>query len=190
MFTDALSIFKTPSPHYKLDDRAMSNLPAVECMIAVAAIDHEDPMPRDVVVCQNALWDTGAYMPCRTSPKTGCLQTSDDSSTTMTYMDLPGATKARVFRCRVMVEVSNKTIIQIYTVVMVIPRTSAPNGRSGVLLGQTGVIDSVEYQSVPQKLTSKSDPNFAQDGWGYFNISCYCDGDGGLRYVDRKLLSN
>lgn len=89
----------------------MSNLTAVECTIAVTAIDHEDPMPRDVVVCQNALWDTDAYKPCRKSRKTGCLQTLDDSSTTMTYMDLTGATKARVFKCRVMVEVSNKTII-------------------------------------------------------------------------------
>lgn len=73
---------------------------------------------------------------------------------------------------------------------MVIPRASTPNGRSGVLLGQTGVIDSVEYQSVPQKMTSIRDPTFAKDRLGYFNISCYCDGDGGLRYVDRKLQSS
>lgn len=186
VFSDVLSISKTPSPHYKLNNLAVSNLPAVECTIALAAIDHEDPMPQDVIICQNALWDTGADMTYITDD-----MLSQDFRRFVNEDDVNARyqrDESTLVQISCMLEFSNKTIIQLDTVAAVIPRAFAPNGRSGVLLGQRGVIDSLEYMSVPQKSALKRDPTFPKDRWGYFNIISYCDTDGELRYQGGKVV--
>ena len=188
VFADILSVPKTFSPHYKLDKRGVSNLPAVECTVALAAIDHEDPMPQDVIICQNALWDTGADMTYITDDRL-----SQDFRRFINEDDVNGPyqrDESTWVQISCMLEFSNKTVIQIDTVAVVIPRAFAPNERSSILLGQRGVIDSLEYLSVPQKTALKRDPTFPKDRWGYFNIISYCDTDGELRYHDGKVLTS
>ena len=62
-FADVLNAPQPPDrPHYTVDAPLEANLPAVECKLMLAAIDHEDPLPNESLLNIKALWDTGAQM--------------------------------------------------------------------------------------------------------------------------------
>ena len=75
-------------------------------------------------------------------------------------------------------EFSNGRVVQFDTVAVVVPRTEAPNGRSGVILGQRGLIDCLRYESVPRRVAVVEDPEFPEDRWGRFDVKCYRGLDG------------
>lgn len=182
-FSDALDVSQPPRhPHLRIDPFLESGLPVVDCHLTLAAVDHEEPMPEEWLHGQHALWDTGAEMTFITddilSPEFRAFVNENE---THNPYRVAGTTRVQL-SC--VVEFSNSSLIEIHTIAVVVPHASAPNGRSGVILGQRGVMDSLQYESVPSRIAKKRDPDFPADCWGSFNISSYCNMDDEMECYD------
>jgi hypothetical protein len=182
-FADTLDVSDPPRyPYLLIDPFLESSLPAVDCHLTLAAVDHEELMPEEWLQGQHALWDTGAETTFITddllSPE--FREFVNEHETHDPYR-VAGTTRVQL-SC--VIEFSNNSLIEIHTIAIVVPRTSIATGRSGVILGQRGVMDSLQYESVPARIARKRDPNFPTDRWGSFNISSFCNTDDEMEFYD------
>ena len=172
-FSDILYPSHTePGPHvHTIHPTLETDLPIVRCKLLLQAVDHEDKMPQLDIAETDALWDTGAQITfitdnLLTDEFRNFLKTADVNEP---YRD----TKTTRVQIQCYVEFTN-TVIEIDTLASVVPLEQAPNGRSGIILGQRGLIDCVRYESVPRNVViATENTTMSEEFWGKFELKCY-----------------
>jgi hypothetical protein len=69
----------------------------------------------------------------------------------------------------------SNTPLELEFVAKVVPREQMPNGFSGVLLGQRGVIDCIDYRATPSKFLKSLGQEVLEGVWGDLVILNYYD---------------
>lgn len=64
-----------------------------------------------------------------------------------------------------------------------VPRSVVPNGRVGMILGQSGAIDRIIYKSVPKANLVARDEQGPETVWGDLCLEEYVDLDGEIQKV-------
>jgi len=174
------------NPHFFIvANREELALPSVQCTISLSAVDHEDPMPQQYLPKVMALWDTGAQVNFITddlfSPEFREFVKQHEVHEPYRFVGRAGGAGGTRVQLSCLVEFSNEIVVQLDTVATVLSRDAAPNGRSGVILGQQGMIDSVRYESIPRAMAVMEGIEIAEDQWGIFDLKCYRGVDGDLR---------
>lgn len=146
-----------------------SKLPTILANLCLTAIDCNNDQPVQNLRNVPCLWDTGA--------ETAFI--SDDLLGPVFYAHLsddihnPYRDEARTrVQVSCAVEFSN-SLAWIHTIATVLPRAMVPNGRSGVILGQAGFLDSIQYESVPRAILVAKNHQVPEGVWGDINISAY-----------------
>ncbi|CAK7229152.1 hypothetical protein SCUCBS95973_007123 [Sporothrix curviconia] len=62
----------------------------------------------------------------------------------------------------------------------VLPQECTPNDRSAITLGQRGLIDQLQYTSIPRSILHRQDQALDDKYWGRFELVSYVDADGDL----------
>ena len=65
--------------------------------------------------------------------------------------------------------------LNISTVFVVMPLQRIPNQRSGIILGQSGFIDQIVFESTPRAILQKRGETVKDDEWGDLKITAYVD---------------
>lgn len=65
----------------------------------------------------------------------------------------------------------------------VVDKEALPNTRSGIILGQKGCIDALQYQSVPRSIFEARGETIDERFWGDLVLESYVDLDGALKEI-------
>jgi hypothetical protein len=60
---------------------------------------------------------------------------------------------------------------------MITPKANMPNQLVGILFGQLGCIDRLEYQSIPREILSARGDTIPEDRWGDIIVTSYRNTD-------------
>ncbi|KAJ5902347.1 hypothetical protein N7495_002875 [Penicillium taxi] len=145
--------------------------------VTVAAIDHEDSMPKATMEHAELLWDTGAHETIITSdflPSNfvSFLQTDPINDP----YRLASKTKVQV---SFTLEFSN-SILFLETSATVVQKETVPNHRSGIILGQKGCIENMQYRSIPRAILEVQGQKPGTNVWGDLIIESFLHWDGSL----------
>jgi hypothetical protein len=153
--------------HAKLADNKM---PAIFANIVLEGIDAEGG-PTCTLSRTQMIWDTGAQM--TTITKELLPQRFRD------YLDEPIHDAYRTrdglrVQLQAKIEFSN-TVIEIDAIVMVVPKQSMPNKLEGILFGQMGCIERMDYRSIPRAVLLAKKENISEEYWGDIEVHTYVD---------------
>jgi hypothetical protein len=73
-----------------------------------------------------------------------------------------------------MIVLSNCTI-ELHAIVLVVPKSTVPNERVGILLGQIECINRLVYESIPRSILSARGEILENNVWGDFILKEYLD---------------
>ncbi|KAK2779121.1 uracil DNA glycosylase [Emmonsiellopsis sp. PD_33] len=138
-------------------------LPTVSGTVLLRGIDAEDDSPNALTLDLSDMpWDTGSH---------GCTITSDLLSPTFsTYLESSEHDPYRsASGVSVQAECSivlTNALFQFSTVFTVVPRSTVPNNRSGVILGQNGFLDRIVCVSKPRAIFEYHGEKVGRDVWG------------------------
>lgn len=154
-------------------------LPAVSGTLRLTGIDENlDRFTIDVaeVGTDDMLWDTGSDT---------CIITNDllpekfkEYLQTKMHDPYRSASGTRV-QVDAYIALSNSKF-EFNTVFTVVPPSSVPNCRSGVILGQNGFINHLVYTQIPRSIMERRGEDIQADKWGVINILEFVDTDGDL----------
>lgn len=154
-------------------------LPTVSGKIRLRGLDEDpdEPFGEIEISQESMLWDTGSH---------GCTITRDvlpegfleylARSEHDPYRDESG-TKVQVDGH---LSFSNQAFY-FNTVFTVVPQSSIPNSRSGIILGQHGFINRMEHTEIPREILRSGGQACGVDKWGNINISKWIDLNGDLQ---------
>lgn len=153
--------------HAKL---AENKMPAILANIVLEGIDAEGG-PTCTLPYMQMIWDTGAQM--TTITKELLPQDFRD------YLDNPIHNAYRTrdglrVQLQAKIEFSN-TVIEIDAIVMVVPKQSMPNKLVGILFGQMGCIERMDYRSIPRAVLLAKKENISEEYWGDIEVHTYVD---------------
>ena len=155
----------------KLDEGKLASLPGT---VNITAMDYDpnDRNTEEIVVSSDfCLWDTGASI---------CVITDDlIRAQSTTFLDDKIHDPYRGSR-QVSVQVSgyfcfSNSIIRIDAPFHIMEKESLPNKRSGIILGQHGMIDRMEFQSIPKVILESRGEVVKENEWGDINMISYID---------------
>ena len=66
----------------------------------------------------------------------------------------------------------------------VVDKEAVPNARSGIILGQKGCIDVLQYRSIPRSVSQAKGEAIDKGPWGDLILESYVDLDGTLKDID------
>lgn len=146
-----------------LEDKKLATVPGE---IKLSAIDGVKPDPTVEIRNDNCLWDTGAQY-CSISAD---LVTRIDPS----FLDLEVHDPYRM-HSNVGVQVDavfslSNTPFMISTIFLVLPTTTIPNKRTGIILGQHGFIDRMMVETIPRSILLKRGEQIEETIWGEIRI--------------------
>jgi len=160
---------------YTLDIRATSKmaLATVSGTLDLHMIDAEnvDEFPKCKLVLEDMLWDTGSDICIITAdilPETFANRLSDSKNDS--YRDLSSTT----VQVQGYLALSNSEFY-FETIVKVVLPSMAPNGRSGVILGQRCFMDRLDVRQVPRHVLEARGQELKEDEWGDIKIIGYVD---------------
>lgn len=168
-------------PHHMIDVGSEGKLATVNCSLEIMAMDHEEGMLSAEVKNHACLWDTGAettfitddILPdafaeyVRTNPIHKPYRANNDKGTRV--------------QIACIVEFSNHKVVQVNTVATVVSSKDVPNKRSGIILGQNGLIESLTHRVVPRVRIVRDEPDFPEGLWGRIDLESYVNSVGEMR---------
>ncbi|KAI1394993.1 hypothetical protein F4819DRAFT_506285 [Hypoxylon fuscum] len=145
-----------------------NNLPALKASISIQAIDSEDNHPTENLTAIPMLYDTGAQATTISeellSPRfQEFLRTHEVRDPYRTSETPP---QPRLVQVSANICFTN-TVIPLNLVAVVRPKETMPNHFNGVILGQTGAIDSLVTKMVPRNFL----PHLSGEFWGEIRIT-------------------
>ena len=160
--------------HAQITERT---LPIVPAGVRLTGIDGNYDDPHQVFNSIEILWDTGAH---------SCIVVDEMLSAEFRhYLKSPIHDP---YRCdsgvRVQVDANisfSNTLLKISCICLVVPRSVVPNGRVGMILGQSGAIDRIIYKSVPKANLVARGEQLPETLWGDLCIEEYVDLDGEIQ---------
>lgn len=72
----------------------------------------------------------------------------------------------------------SNTTLAIGTLFEIRPLENIPNRRSGIILGQLGLIDRMHYESIPKSILEWRGEIVGENEWGDLDLKTYLDDDG------------
>lgn len=162
--------------HAQITERTLPTIPAG---VRLTGIDGDYYDPHQVFTSIEILWDTGAH---------SCIVVDEMLSAEFRqYLKSPIHDP---YRCdsgvRVQADASisfSNTLLKISCICLVVPRSVVPNGRVGMILGQSGAIDRIIYKSVPKANLVARGEQVPETVWGDLCLEEYVDLDGEIQKV-------
>ncbi|KAL9607087.1 MAG: hypothetical protein Q9167_007968 [Letrouitia subvulpina] len=154
-------------------------LASISGAIVITAIDAAPPDLQIQLRSDHCVWDTGAHI-SRISEDLirGPYPDFLDNDIHAIYRQADGVSVKVAGRFKF-----SNFVLDISTIFQVTPLDRIPNRRSGIILGQTGFIDQMLYESIPRKILEKrgksvEDSECVEDSeWGDINIKAYVNDD-------------
>ena len=150
-------------------------LPSIPGRLLLSGIDSSPDDPRMTLVRPDILFDTGAH--------TSIVTDDVLDSTFRAYLSDPihdpyrSSSGVRVQVAGVLAFGAHPPL-EMDCLFTVVPLNSVPNGRSGVILGQHTVIDSIQYLSKPRNTLVACGDEVADTVWGDILVDGYVNVDG------------
>ncbi|KAJ6013461.1 hypothetical protein N7540_008052 [Penicillium herquei] len=159
--------------------RTETTLMAVLGNVTVSAIDWESGLPKCDLEGVEMLWDTGAH----TTIITKDLLSNEFQAHLSDQIHLPyrSADGTRV-HVSFILEFSN-TLFHLDSIATVVDRALVPNVRSGIILGQKGFIDAIQYKSITRSILLAQGETVDEALWGDLILEKYIDLDKTLKEV-------
>lgn len=154
-------------------------LAAIVGNATITAVDWEMGMPTCQLSHIEMLWDTSAASTIITKDLLGEQFLSYLSDPIHGNYRTPDATRVQV---SVALEFSN-SVFKIDLIAWVVDKEFVPNGRSGIILGQKGCIDVLQYRSIPRSILTAQGQTVDERLWGDLILESYVDLDGSLKEV-------
>ena len=168
---------------YVIGPRALRTedaLPGIVGNATIAAVDWEDGMPQCQLVRTEMLWDTGA---ATTIVTRDLLDEKFQAHLSDPIHEAYKSTDGTRVRISFALEFSN-SLIGMDVIAWVVDKEAVPNARSGVILGQKGCIDALQYRSIPRSISQAKGQAIDETLWGDLVLESYIDLDGVLKEVD------
>ncbi|MCJ1331366.1 uracil DNA glycosylase [Thelotrema lepadinum] len=149
-------------------------LASIGGVLTLSAVNSDGDGSEEVIRCEDCLWDTAAY---------GCVITENIlSSGFREHLKGDDHNRYRGWET-VTVQVQacfafSGANVQISTVFQVVPVTSMPRSRSGVILGQKAFMDSLAYRSVPRAILLARGEEVDENVWGDIVVEGILDDEG------------
>jgi hypothetical protein len=157
--------------------RTENTLTAIVGNAMVTPLEWEPGLPECKLSAVEMLWDTGAH----NSIITGDLLDEEFRAHLSDPINEPKGLGTRV-QLSFKVEFSN-SLFHMDIIAVVVEPDTIPNLRSGILLGQRGCIDALQYRSIPRSVfLAKGDP-IDKRYWGELILESYVDIDGVLKEI-------
>lgn len=148
-------------------------LAVVPCSLFLQGFESEPSDPTLTISRQFGLWDTGAHVSCIVEDM---LPESFREFLSMPKLDdwrLGNTTRVRVMGT---IGFSNSSFT-FETVFLVLPRTSVPNERIGIVFGQKAFMDHMVYTTLPRAMLRASGEDIPDDCWGHIDVLQFMDLD-------------
>jgi hypothetical protein len=152
-------------------------LAAVVGNAVVTAIDWSDGMPDCKIPSVKMLWDTGAASTIIT--KDILSQDFQSHLSDPVHQSYRNEANTRV-QVSLNLEFSN-SLFNIDIVAWVVDQETVPNMRSGILLGQNGILDSLQHRSIPRSIIEAKGETDNESPWGDLLVESYVDVEGSLK---------
>ncbi|CAK7229149.1 hypothetical protein SCUCBS95973_007122 [Sporothrix curviconia] len=155
------------------------NLPTVSASCRLSRFDGISDSKQFFLGPMDCLWDTGAQISVVSDDliPADFLEILHSEELNKPYItEVPtqaGTQKVVKVQISAIIALSNSTI-EIETMALVMPRECIPNKRSGVILGQRGLINSIQYTSIPREILVKQYHQVIEEKyWGRFEVTSY-----------------
>ena len=154
------------------EDKWLACIPGV---VEISGIDSTTHDPKVTVSDSNVLFDTGAHISTITNDLLND-EFRDHLSSTINdpYRSKNGVT----VQVAATLAFGDQPPLEMDCLFHVIPRDSVPNQRSGIILGQHTMIDSIQYSSRPRKTLITRGEKVMDTVWGDIVVGGYVTVDG------------
>ncbi|EFW98843.1 uracil-DNA glycosylase [Grosmannia clavigera kw1407] len=180
MFHDLLTSKKDiPDPYLSipvsLEDQFV---PSVKGNVEISAVDDDGQMPTKHLNGMDCLWDTGSQHTIVSEDILGrdfgdFLHNNEINKPYIHTMERVGGILTKV-QVSALIKISNGSF-QFDTIALVVPLRAIPNQRSGIIIGQKGVIERIQYVSIPRSIMKAEGADPGEGYWGTFNVDKYLD---------------
>lgn len=143
----------------------------------ITAVDWEPGMPKCDLSRIEMLWDTGAASTIITKDLLDAQFQSHLSDPI--HRDYQSSDGTRV-QISIALEFTN-SVLRMDLIAWVMDKECVPNRRSGVILGQKGCIDALQYRSIPRSILEAQGQAVDQGLWGDLILESFVDLDGSLK---------
>ena len=155
-----------------VEDRVLACIPG---KVEITGIDSGGSDPKTGLACANMLFDTGAHVSIITDdlldgPFREFLSTSSHDP----YRSRSGV----VVQVAAIFAFGDQPPLAMDCIFQVVPRNSVSTQRSGIILGQKSVIDSIQYSSRPRKTLIARGEKVVDTVWGDILVDGYVNVDG------------
>ncbi|KAL2871366.1 uncharacterized protein BJX67DRAFT_342081 [Aspergillus lucknowensis] len=145
----------------------------------ITAVDWEPGMPHCNVRNIEMLWDTGAATTIITKDLLDEQFQSHLSDPVHKDYQNPDGTRVQISFA---LEFTN-SVFWMDLIAWVVDKEAIPNGRSGVILGQKGCIDALQYRSIPRSVLEAQRQTVDESIWGDLILESFVDLDGSLKEI-------
>lgn len=159
--------------------RAEHTLAAIIGNATITAVDWEPGMPTCEFKGFEMLWDTGAATTIITKDLLDeKFQTHLSDPIHRDYQNQNGTRVQISFT----LEFTN-SLFSMDLIAWVLDKEALPNTRSGIILGQNGFINALQYRSVPRSIIEARGEMIDERFWGDLILESYVDFDGALKVI-------
>lgn len=148
-------------------------LPALKARMMLSGIDGDDRSPT-VQLKTSVLLDTGAHV---SSISEDLLSPEFRSYLRSTENQPYVVAEGSIVQVSCVIVFSN-SYVKLESVARVVKRSRMPNQLSGVLLGQKGFIDNIQYRSIPRNLVLARGEQMSEEFWGLIDVEQYLTSTG------------
>ncbi|KAI1828075.1 hypothetical protein F4861DRAFT_490544 [Xylaria intraflava] len=149
------------------------SLAAISGDVTITAVDYDADagMPNCKLRNAEILWDTGAPITIVTKDLLSKEFAEHlDDPVHEPYKDSSGTRTQVTFN----LDFSN-TLFKVDTITVVMDKSSIPNMRSGIILGQRDCIDILQYRSIPRSIMEAKGQTIPDTQWGDVILEAYVD---------------
>ncbi|KAI9781656.1 MAG: uracil DNA glycosylase [Geoglossum umbratile] len=168
------------TPHFSTDPYPFSiratitkrTLPVLKGNLILRGIDYSnDDDPREVLSSVDMLWDTGAQQTIITEE---LLSESFRQHLKDTQHDPYRSKDGLRVQMDAAIGFSN-TPITLTAIVLIVPKSTVPNERVGILFGQQQCIDHISYRSIPRRILKGRGEDIGEEMWGDIVLDEFID---------------
>ena len=165
--------FRQPYPVTIRADITESTLPVITGSISLNGINEESENEAVELAQVKMLWDTGAH---RTIVAQDLLPESFQEYLKKPTHDPYRVADANQVQVDMVVALSNHAVVM-RAIAWVVPKSKIPNERVGILFGQLGCIDRLQYESIPASILSADGEDLEDNVWGDLILKRYLNDD-------------
>lgn len=154
-------------------------LPGIIGNASITAVDWEPGMPKCDLSLIEILWDTGAASTIITKDLLDEQFQSYLSDPIHRDYQSPDGTRVQISFA---LELTN-SVFRMDLIAWVVDKECVPNRQSGVILGQKGCIDALQYRSIPRSILEAQGQAVNERLWGDLILESFVDLDGSLKEI-------